>query len=62
MSSCFLPFRPAPGSRAGKDPSGAQQGAGAGPTADVLHQPRATAGDRGTRSKIDPFVCPSDYY
>lgn len=41
------PLRPAAGSRAGEEPPGEEQGAGAGPAADVLLQPGAAAGDRG---------------
>lgn len=44
LSPCLL-CRPAAGSRARKVSSGEEQGAGAGPAADVLHQPGAAAGD-----------------
>ena len=39
--------RPAAGGRAGEEPPGEKQGAGAEPAADVFLQPGAAAGDRG---------------
>lgn len=47
FTSLRVSCRPAAGSRAGEDPSGEEQGAGAGAQADVLQQPGTTAGDRG---------------
>lgn len=46
--------RPAACSRAREKSSGAKQGAGARAAADVLHQPGATAGDRG--KKMSDFI------
>lgn len=43
--------RPAAGCRAGEVSPGEEPGAGAGPAADVHHQPGAAAGDRGEALK-----------
>lgn len=47
MSAHCLSYRPAAGRRTREVSSGEEPGAGAGPSADVHHQPRAAAGDRG---------------
>lgn len=50
--SPLLSCRPAAGSRAREVSSGEEQGAGARPAADVLHQPGTVAGDWGRRDVL----------
>lgn len=52
LSSECLYRRPAAGRRAGQEPAGEEPGAGAGTSANVLHQPGAVAGDRGRDSHL----------
>lgn len=53
-SSCSrrLSCRPPAGGGAGEDPPGEEPGAGAGPAADVHHQPGTGAGNRGEASLL----------